>query len=183
MQNIISDQFLSGGGTYDEQSDFMKVGEWIQLSDEFQNSLQVLYNGQYKNGNKIGKWDISVSGKQIGGGIYEEKGDGMKIGEWVELSEGFSSLSQVVYQGEYKNSKKIGRWKILYSKMFDNQFKEIGGGSFDDDIKIGNWIELIDGFGLNGFVTCKGDYKKGKKVGNWMALDYFKNENLGDKLY
>ncbi|CAD8156242.1 unnamed protein product [Paramecium octaurelia] len=181
--DIASLSQLIGGGTYDEQSDCAKVGEWIELSDEFQNSLKVLYNGQYNKGSKVGKWDISVCGKQIGGGNYEENGDGNKIGEWVELSKGFSSLQQVIYKGEYKNSKKIGRWNILYTKMFENQFKEIGGGSYDDNLKIGNWIELIDGFGLNGLVTLNGYYNNGKKVGNWMAFDCFKNEKLGDKFY
>lgn len=45
-----------------------------------------------------------------------------------------------------------------------------GGGSFDEQgygIKIGKWVELIDGFGLNGQVTYIGEYINGKKVGRW----------------
>lgn len=36
----------------------MKIGKWFELSDGFMDTSQVIYNGVYKNGEKVGRWDI-----------------------------------------------------------------------------------------------------------------------------
>lgn len=50
-----------------------------------------------------------------GGGFYDEEGNGYKKGKWVELYNGFYDSSQITYHGEYKNSKKVGRWNIYFN--------------------------------------------------------------------
>ncbi|CAD8197727.1 unnamed protein product [Paramecium octaurelia] len=201
MMYIIQ-QLFCGGGLY--SSDFQKNGKWVELSETFWNQSQVTYNGEYKSGKKVNKWDTMINGKQmqvnqneliinsIGGGFYSISGS-IKIGKWIEVSEGFWEKSQITYVGEYQNGKKVGRWDIFYKQNYGNYTNElVGGGSYYDDdnqegvsIKIGKWIELSDGFQEKSYVFLVGQYKQGEKVGIW---DIFhqqnnKNELIGGGLY
>ncbi|CAD8183787.1 unnamed protein product [Paramecium pentaurelia] len=147
-----------GGGSYDYGDEGIKVGRWIELSDGFYKYSQVTYNGEYKSGKKVGRWDIKYEGQLIGGGSYNNGGDEFKIGRWFELSDGFRWNSQISFEGEYINSTKIGRWDIF------------GGGFYDEDangIKIGRWIELSDEFWSSSQIIYNGEYKNGRKVGRW----------------
>lgn len=45
-----------------------------------------------------------------GGGAYDEEGDGIKIGKWIELQNKFDCYNQITYTGEYVNGKKVGIW-------------------------------------------------------------------------
>ncbi|CAD8213736.1 unnamed protein product [Paramecium pentaurelia] len=177
-----------GGGEYNQQGE--KDGKWIELSDNFEQfKTQVTYHGKYQNGKKVGRWDIfkrkwgRVFGsyqKQIGGGLYDERGYENKIGNWIDISKTFGYYSQVTYCGEYRNGKKIGKWdtydnwntnyrlQILLSKiLFYQHFR--GGGSYDEEgneVKFGNWIEFDE---QNTTITYEGEYKIGKKVGKWVT--------------
>ncbi|CAD8165308.1 unnamed protein product [Paramecium pentaurelia] len=185
------DQNQIGGGSYNKQG--AKNGKWIDLSDYFSEDSQITYNGDYKNGKKVGRWDILFRGsdqfEKIGGGSYNE--DEIKSGRWVEESKGFQQESQIIYIGEYTNGKKIGRWNVLYRKQYENEFKQIGGGSYDEggaETKIGCWMEVIDGFDKYSQFTQQGEYKYGKKVGSWdiwykKPYSYDKNEWIGGGSY
>ncbi|CAD8119982.1 unnamed protein product [Paramecium primaurelia] len=115
---IIKNIFYSGGGEYDERDEGIKTGKWIEMSEGFYESQQVMFIGDYKNGNKVDKWDIYFNNKgqneKIGGGQYDEGGEGTKIGRWIEISDDFDDSSQVTYNGEYKKGRKIGRWDIHF---------------------------------------------------------------------
>ncbi|CAD8104077.1 unnamed protein product [Paramecium primaurelia] len=74
----IYDNNKIGGEQYNEQG--QKNGKWIKLSDI---NTQLTYIGEYKKGQKVGKWDTDFNyfgNKQIGGGLYDEEGEGIKIG-------------------------------------------------------------------------------------------------------
>ncbi|CAD8196093.1 unnamed protein product [Paramecium octaurelia] len=198
----------SGGGFYEDQieGDSIKVGRWIDISEEFSYNQQITLSGEYKKGKKFGKWDIwwrnrnpdwicklriyadgsmndnqfylrfnkGWKNQQIGGGFYDSEGYGVKIGRWIELSDEFSQNYRVIYGGEYHNGKKVGRWDILtidYQGYWENlSFQQIGGGSYgegDDEIKIGEWIEVDDDFDRSRYLFWKGEYKNGKKVAQW----------------
>ncbi|CAK63131.1 unnamed protein product (macronuclear) [Paramecium tetraurelia] len=170
---------LIGGGSYDDnvEGDSVKTGQWIEISEGFRRISQTKYSGDYKNGRKVGKWNIDFITKDIysnfnGGGFYDKE-DSFKTGKWVELSDRFYNYSQVTYDGEYKNCKKIGRWIIKFED------EEIGGGYYDnqDSFKTGEWIELSDRFDFYSQVTYKGKYHKGKKIGKWDILWNFKGVN------
>ncbi|CAD8206686.1 unnamed protein product [Paramecium octaurelia] len=168
-----------GGGEYNNQSE--KNGKWIELSAGFWEYSQITYNGEYKNGKKINRWEIMFQGndllskqKQIGGGSYDGEGNGSKIGEWIELGEAFRESSQVTLRGEYQQNKKVGNWKIYWCWCGKNQ--EIGGGQYENGIKVGFWIDLSDGFASYMQVTQNGTYNNGKKVGMWVEKDIKKNE-------
>ncbi|CAD8144930.1 unnamed protein product [Paramecium pentaurelia] len=45
-----------GGGRYNQQN--QKEGLWIELNDKLLELSQVTYKGEYKNGKKVGLWDI-----------------------------------------------------------------------------------------------------------------------------
>ncbi|CAD8098305.1 unnamed protein product [Paramecium primaurelia] len=48
-------------GSYDENCSGNKIGQWIELSDEFKWRQEVTNHGIYKNRNKIGKCHISYN--------------------------------------------------------------------------------------------------------------------------
>ncbi|CAD8106477.1 unnamed protein product [Paramecium sonneborni] len=165
---------IIGGGSYDQKGNQIKIGNWV----EFHNEKQVLYNGEYNmNGMKIGRWDIkqwfwrTQKYIQIGGGSYDQEGNSIKIGNWVELDEDFDCKKQIISHGEYNmNGLKVGRWVIMYCKENEHQYRQIGGGSYDQEgkqIKIGNWIEKDE----NCQVVYKGVYNlNGLKVGSWEIM-------------
>ncbi|CAD8156345.1 unnamed protein product [Paramecium pentaurelia] len=155
-----------GGGYYDVKG--IKQEYWIELSDDFRQDSQITYHGKYKQGRKIGRWDIilrkSNKFEQIGGGFYNEQG--FKIGSWVEINECFSNLSQVIYQGEYFFGKKTGKWNIYWKQNI--YLEKLGGGLYDDNgQKKRIWIELANDFNQDKQVTYQGEYNCGQKVGVW----------------
>ncbi|CAD8213823.1 unnamed protein product [Paramecium pentaurelia] len=202
-----------GGGLYNDQVEgsSIKIGKWIELSCAFKFDSQVIYKGEYKNGNKIGRWDILFRGqnneefKQMqniyvqyyvqicsGGGSYHDQVEGcsIKIGKWIELNDEFIWNWQINFNGEYQNNKKVGRWDIWYKDYETKMYEQIGGGSYDDDedsSKIGEWIELSDESNWYWQITFRGEYKNNKKVGRWDTCfkDYEtkKNEKIGGGSY
>ncbi|CAD8207732.1 unnamed protein product [Paramecium octaurelia] len=115
-----------GGGKYDIQGEGMKNGFWTEPAGGFTANSQVFTNGWYKNGNKVGRWDVIFRGQQIGYGSYEillHQGS-IKIGRWIELSNGFYDDSQVTFVGEYENGKKVGQWDIFYQENQQDKEKQ-----------------------------------------------------------
>ncbi|CAD8117885.1 unnamed protein product [Paramecium primaurelia] len=172
----IYDNKKIGGGRYNYEG--QKHGKWVELQKNFQDHIQVKYTGEYKNGQKIGIWDIEYRNERrnhfikIGGGAYNEVGDGLQSGNWVEISDNknFEADEQIIYIGQYKNGKKVGRWDIWCNMLDEKSLKIIGGGLYDeagDGLKIGEWIDLNDGFDEQKYVTYHGEYKNDKKVGLW----------------
>lgn len=47
---------VSGGGSYDEGGEGIKIGDWIEVHDEFIFGSEITYAGLYKNGIKVGTW-------------------------------------------------------------------------------------------------------------------------------
>ncbi|CAD8131250.1 unnamed protein product [Paramecium sonneborni] len=135
---------------------------------------QIFEIGEYHNDFRIGRWNyISQDGK-IGGGSYNK--EGWKLGKWIELDEGFNDDKKVTYHGEYNiNGMKVGRWDIMYCKYNEKEYKQIGGGSYDQEgnqKKIGKWVELDEEFCCDSEyvkqITYNGQYNmNGMKVGRW----------------
>ncbi|CAD8203039.1 unnamed protein product [Paramecium octaurelia] len=158
-----------GCGSYDEGGEGFKNGQWIDVHDQYLDCRQVAYYGEYRFGKKVGRWEIRFEDNEIGGGWFDQAGEGLKNGQWIDISDGFYQESQVTFHGEYQNGKKIGRWDIWYNK--EGQNIKIGGGSYDEEglgVKIGQWIEISDQFDDYYEVTQKGKYQNGIKVGNWL---------------
>ncbi|CAD8198385.1 unnamed protein product [Paramecium octaurelia] len=160
---------IIGGGQYDK--DGLKVGNWIELSDNFfeyynfgsSRYCQVSYKGEYIKGKKNGRWDSYDKKKLIGGGVYNQ--DGLKDSNWIDLHDDYWQFCQVTYLGEYQNGIKQKQWKSNY---YSNQ---IGGGNYDEfGQKQGRWIDLHDNFHNGCQVTLVGEYLNNKKVGQWDAL-------------
>ncbi|CAK86294.1 unnamed protein product (macronuclear) [Paramecium tetraurelia] len=180
---------LIAGGFYDENGNGEKNGKWIELSDHYGQS-QIKYVGEYANGNKIGFWNTyykefnTTQFQIIGVGEYHQ---GIRIGKWIELIDN-QGQSLITWQGEYLNGKKIGQWEIKYKENYDNQFF-YGGGSYDqlgNESKIGQWIELSDGFFEYSQITFNGQYKNGKKYNNWEIHERpknYQNFSLMQKLF
>ncbi|CAD8101279.1 unnamed protein product [Paramecium primaurelia] len=163
-----NDDQIIGGGQYEEGGDNIKIGQWIEISDAFKQDSKVSQKGEYKDGRKFGRWDIFNNDQLIGGGQYDERGDGIKEGKWIDIREGFKDGSKVTYKGEYKNGRKFGRWDIYYNNENGDQI--IGGGQYEeggDNIKIGQWIDISDRFHRECQVTYKGEYLNGYRVGKW----------------
>ncbi|CAD8214566.1 unnamed protein product [Paramecium octaurelia] len=85
----------------------------IEVSDEFNVNSQITYNGEYKNGKKVGSWDImhrehsNYTFKFVGGGSYDELGEGIKIGKWIELFMIFIIIAKSHTGGSIKMEKKL----------------------------------------------------------------------------
>ncbi|CAD8155995.1 unnamed protein product [Paramecium octaurelia] len=172
-------KLIIGGGFYGTEGE--KIGKWTELHNNFVNfktlnkySCQILWKGYYRNGKKIGKWDIHYSKElksvdnfeSIGGGLYDETEQ--KQGIWIELLDNFSNCSQVRSFGEYNNGKTIGRWNIQFRDEKKDNFIIIGGGQYDDEGKQkGKWIELYHNFRSDIQLRFVGDYKEGIKQGFW----------------
>ncbi|CAD8190271.1 unnamed protein product [Paramecium pentaurelia] len=169
--NEEGEKYKIGCGFYDKGGQGLKTGQWIDIHDQYLQSRHITYYGEYRNGKKFGRWNIMYDKNEIGGGQYDEAGQGLKIGKWIDISGGFYEDSQVTYNGEYKNGQKVGKWDIWYKK--DRKNIMIGGGSYDEEdqgIKIGEWIEISEGFDCYYEVTYKGSYQNGIKVGTWIEI-------------
>ncbi|CAD8213201.1 unnamed protein product [Paramecium pentaurelia] len=173
-----------GGGSYDNGINEIKIGNWIELSPHFKENFQIIYTGLYQNGRKVGKWEIKYKYqnekqfKPIGGGSYDNGGDEIKIGKWIEINEYFKQNSQIIYIGQYKNGIKIGKWDIKYKNQDEEQFKSIGGGTYDigiEEKKVGQWIELCKRFNWDSQIIFIGQYLNGRKAGRW-DIQYKKGE-------
>ncbi|CAD8052093.1 unnamed protein product [Paramecium primaurelia] len=182
--NHVQKQELIGGGCYEIKQGGLKNGKWIETSDNVDKFEQITYNGVYKDGKKIGKWDIfwrellEKDFHLIGGGSYNEIDLGKKEGKWKELSLTFSKQCQIIFDGEYKNNQRIGRWNTYFRRK-EEQFNQIGGGDYNSEngLKQGKWIDLFDNFRGESQVTYNGEYKNGQRVGKW---DIYFQETLGE---
>ncbi|CAD8108906.1 unnamed protein product [Paramecium primaurelia] len=88
--------------------------------------------------------------------IYN-KCESLKIGQWIDLD-------KRVY---FRNNKNVGRWDIWFRQYDEKEFKQIGGGSYDEngeEIKIGKWIELDNRFFNLKQVTYNVQIIMGKKL-------------------
>ncbi|CAD8118556.1 unnamed protein product [Paramecium sonneborni] len=109
-----------------------------------------------------------------GGGFYDQQGNQKKIGKWLELDEWFKYERQLIYQGEYNmNGAKIGRWDIQYVLNYSMEYRQVGGGSYDqegNEKKIGKWTELDKYFDSNQSYY-NGEYNtNGTKAGRWNII-------------
>ncbi|CAD8106489.1 unnamed protein product [Paramecium sonneborni] len=183
---IFKDQKI-GGGIFDRQG--FKVGHWVELSDRFQDKSQIIYHGEYIQGKRFGRWDISFKKEWqekpewIGGGIFTEQGQ--KDGRWTEICDQFDNENQFIFEGYYKNGKKQGLWD-LYD---NNEWIYIGGGVYDNEnLKNGKWIDYNFNFGyLSNQASFEGVYQNGKKIDRW-DIKYKEmwsdtNQKIGGGLY
>ncbi|CAD8181177.1 unnamed protein product [Paramecium pentaurelia] len=174
----------------------VRNGYFIELIDGFKFQSQVIYYGVYQNWKRAGRWfiqykDISMYGnyekmqlqiiikyhKFSGGGLYDQEGQGLKMGNWIDFSDEYKWNSQVIYVGGYIHGKKVGRWEIQFRKSDEREFKKIGVGKYDEvgqEEKIGQWINIDGNYSDDSQVTYHGEYKNGKKVGRW---DFWFNYN------
>ncbi|CAD8169677.1 unnamed protein product [Paramecium pentaurelia] len=105
---------LSGGGSYDEAGD--KNEKWIDISDVFLAITLVTCNGEYKNGKKI-EYEKDKQNNKIGGGSYDEEGNGRKVGNWIVLNEAFDKRHQITYKDEQKMDKRQASGKHVKEKI------------------------------------------------------------------
>ncbi|CAK76076.1 unnamed protein product (macronuclear) [Paramecium tetraurelia] len=168
-----------GGGLYNGQG--QKNGIWHGLTKNYSYLSRITYKGKYKNGKKIGNWNLFFLEKQIGGGEYNEKS--LKNGNWIEVDNFWVfwyclqyNNSESLCQGEYLDGKKIGKWIIKW------EGEQLGGGQYDENnLKNGKWIELSQEFYQDSQVTYAGLYQNGKKVGRWNT--YYYKKKIGGGSY
>ncbi|CAD8129949.1 unnamed protein product [Paramecium sonneborni] len=177
-----------GGGLYDLEGNQKKIGKWILQDKQFKAIKQITYTGEYNiNGIKVGRWDIMFTKsidqpyQQIGGGSYDQEGNQIKIGKWIEQDNFFLLIKQITYNGEYNiKGRKVGRWDIWFQRLFGDKYEQIGGGFYDQkgsQKKIGNWVDLDEKFQTGNEITHTGEYNiNGMKVCRWDIL--FRNKQI-----
>ncbi|CAD8128977.1 unnamed protein product [Paramecium sonneborni] len=188
--SVFENNHLIGEGSYNENG--QKIGKWTEVSESYQDYMQLIFGGQYKNGVRIGKWLTYYMGqtlcsqytnndeKVIGGGFYDEFG--LKQGYWVEFYEGgYSYRAQFRIVGEYKNGLKNGFWRIIIFILDGDDV--VGGGLYDDKgKKSGEWIEIIENGDLV-LISEVGLYRYGVKFGQWDTYFLFNNQKIGGGCY
>ncbi|CAD8213449.1 unnamed protein product [Paramecium pentaurelia] len=189
-----------GGGNYTDQG--LKDGEWIDLHQYFhqyliliklQSNNQVIFEGRYKNGIKIGYWEIMFREKMIEefsymlinqlyfSGFQSYNLNGIKVGKSVELIEDQlkqnelqnQSFSSIVTIGQYINGEKEGLWDI------NEKDKIIGGGFYQKNQKDGRWVDLEQS--LDCLIIWNGEYKNGVRCYQWNSI--INNEIVGGGIY
>ncbi|CAD8118130.1 unnamed protein product [Paramecium primaurelia] len=129
--------YLRGGGNYNDRG--LKFGQWIEIYDKFWDYCKVLFVGNYKEGIKIGDWEVHFyqqdnNSLKIGKGTYNDLG--MKTGYWTEPSETFWEKFQVIYEGQYSNGIKSGKWNAFFTGHLHNR----------NGIKIKKWMDLYENY-------------------------------------
>ncbi|CAD8156343.1 unnamed protein product [Paramecium pentaurelia] len=180
---------LIGGGQYNIEG--KKQGKWIDIDENYSTSRSILYEGEYKNGRKVGTWSIlKYICKEItliiGGGTYDD-GE-MKNGKWHELFDNYRENCQAIQIGSYMNGKIYGNWNYIYKHYNSLNFHKIGGGQYDNNGKRdGVWLELYENFSENCQVILVGEYQNGYKQGRWNSFFRGCNEytykTLGGGIY
>ncbi|CAD8117897.1 unnamed protein product [Paramecium primaurelia] len=162
-----------GGGYFDQNG--IKQGQWLELRSYFKNNCLIDF-GDYKDGIKIGRWDIvqqidnTPQYSIIGGGFYDL--NGQKYGEWIDIQKpSFSYYLITIFKGEYKNGKKFDNWDIKQSSKQCEIFKPICGGQFDiDGQKQGWWLEYCNNQKFKQIIFI-GQYRNGLKIGKWEQMN------------
>ncbi|CAD8203067.1 unnamed protein product [Paramecium pentaurelia] len=174
---IVSQNSILGGGSYD--ADGLKNGKWTEVQYILSGCILIKETGEYQNGIKIGQWVVNwveiltKNNKIIGGGNYDN--NGIKQGLWQDLIEDFSEQNQLIYKGTYQDGVRIGEWIILSTKDIPNftsanqySIKVRGGGKYDQKgLKDGLWNEPCQSYRQKCEIFQNGEYKKGKKFGQW----------------
>ncbi|CAD8214087.1 unnamed protein product [Paramecium octaurelia] len=168
---------LIGGGSYGDKLNQIKQGKWAELQDQFQFFSNIIYYGEFKNGIKVGRWNIyfqvcsNYQFKFIGGGTYDYGCQGKKVGKWTLSNNGYFFGSQITLNGKYMYGKKVGRWDIFFKHFGQGQEyvrnQQIGGGIYQnkgEDVKVGYWIELWERFDSIHNVILNGEYKMVKRL-------------------
>ncbi|CAD8130559.1 unnamed protein product [Paramecium sonneborni] len=182
---------ISGGGSFNENN--MTNGIWIELCDVTTN-LYLVVNIRMAIKLVVGLVVGEIIMKQMnlnkciqienflnisGGGLYNDQGT--KIGTWIEMSDNFNMENQVIYIGEYKNSKKVGKWNIQWRLNKCYPFLIIGGGYYSvNNLKIGKWIELSENYENGNQCIFYCEYKDGKYFG---ISDILWREYIGISFY
>ncbi|CAK70853.1 unnamed protein product (macronuclear) [Paramecium tetraurelia] len=167
---------ISGGGTYDEEGYGMKIGRWIDFSDGI--TTFIVEDGEYKANKKVGLWKKYLLTSEdadeqmlVGCSNYDDQG--------IEIYKS-QMPSKLIFIGEVRCCKKVGEWKILrWVEDFNTKKKsyiQIGGGYYNEGIKIGKWEEVINYTqNIDWLLRLAGEYSNGKKVGRW---DIFRFKNF-----
>ncbi|CAD8212989.1 unnamed protein product [Paramecium octaurelia] len=164
-----------GGGVYDNQN-YLKQGQWDELYNQYQDSLEFIQTGVYQRGMREGRWDIyhnmdilSSQQKQIrGGGEYAQS---WKTGKWIE-----PITNQITCEGSYQEGQRVGQWAI---KLMD---QNIGGGFYDQNgLKINIWTEIHEKYNKCNRISYIGEYLSGKKINVWKIQN--NSDQIGGGLY
>ncbi|CAD8213445.1 unnamed protein product [Paramecium pentaurelia] len=103
-------------GEFDKNG--LKNGYWIDISNDFWILHKIIFCGTYKDGFRIGTWEIHQYNKskqefeKKGGGDYDE--NGRKDGTWIDAIINMCNSNLIFIQGEYINGKKNGEFIQIF---------------------------------------------------------------------
>jgi uncharacterized protein len=161
---------------YDIKYDYYESGR-IKIMGSYRNNQPDGVRREYNEQGKIIKGYIFRSGIMTAEGVIDEKGN--KQGPFKEYFEN----GNVMAEGKYTDSKKIGYWKFYYQDgtleqegNFNSKGKQIGewvwyydnGNSmrkenFEEGLSEGSYYE----FDINGKTIVQGEYFDGEETGKW----------------
>ncbi|CAD8125622.1 unnamed protein product [Paramecium sonneborni] len=150
LWKITYDNIKLGGGIYNQNG--RKEGFWRKLFKLIGPQIFVVFEGKYNDGKKQDQWNylwiepLNRNNKIIGGGNYNI--EGQKLGQWKTLSKKFTEFRdfQVIYTGLYCSGIKQGQWDICFTRNQKASLKRLGGGLYENGVKIQKWIKLSNNF-------------------------------------
>ncbi|CAD8094688.1 unnamed protein product [Paramecium sonneborni] len=179
--DIVQENQICGGGQYAENNQ-QKIGNWVELYDNYWNQCQITQVGEYKNGKRIGRWDYKIENNIIGGGVYDHE-NFVKLGKWIELYSDFTNYCQLIQKGEYENGIKCGEWEILFREYSNDEFKIIGLEIYNQDQNQEiQKIELHKNFNQWCQILFKGTIKKEKRFGKWETFYRYSSNHQFQKI-
>ncbi|MBS0040899.1 hypothetical protein KFE26_01060 [Shewanella sp. M16] len=146
-------------------------------------NANIMLNGQYKQGKKVGKWMEADGQASYWEGEYL---DGKKQGKWIAQSMfdeadnyGFAHYNQGVLDGPYEiyepeygadtGDKRLSEKGIYRNGVKDGEWLESNGnkGHYQNGIKQGPWVDKVSLGEYRNYVG-NGAYLDGKRTGPWV---------------
>ncbi|CAD8116416.1 unnamed protein product [Paramecium primaurelia] len=157
---IMNGESMFGG---DYNCSGQKVGIWIEPDKNYEKNL-ITFSGEYREDIKVGIWNTLLKEQIIeGGGQYNEKGQ--KQGMWIEVQNNTTSDFLLLYQGNYKEGRRVNNWKWT----LDNE--TIGQGQYNDNgQKDKFWTEVDENYSKFQKFKFQGSYKNGMRIEKWLIL-------------
>lgn len=143
-----------------------------------------LAEGPYTNDQWSGRWKITEQNGHVSEGLFA---NGNRSGRWT-VKAIFDGREELIAEGPYVGGNRHGPWTVTDSEelkikskgryidgrrqgtwtTFDESDNMLAQGQYEDDQKIGEWVEYRDGE-----ISAKGPYVDGKKHGAWSYVSEF----------
>ena len=154
-------------------------GKWIKTYPD-----GTLAEGPYTNDQWSGRWKITDRNGHVSEGLFA---NGNRSGRWT-VKATIDDREELIAEGPYVGGKRHGPWTVADARepsirskgpyidglrqgtwtTFDELDNMLAQGQYENDQRIGEWVEHSDGE-----ISARGPYVDGKKHGAWSYFSEF----------